>query len=91
MQFRLPVKGDADNIALLHAASWQRTYRGMMPDEFLDSAAVSNRLAARRERMRASQAGQFTYLALDAGRLVGSICALATRMRTGLPTRQSPC
>ncbi len=75
MEFRLAVKSDAESIALLHAASWQRTYRGMMPDEFLDRTAVSDRLAVWRERMRGSQADRFTYLALNADRLVGFICA----------------
>jgi hypothetical protein len=63
LEVRLAVQSDTDSIALLHAASWQRTYRGMMPDEFLDNAAVSNRLAVWRERMRDSQADRFTYQA----------------------------
>jgi len=78
MEFRLAVQNDTDSIALLHAASWQRTYRSMMPDEFLDNAAVSNRLTVWRERMRGSQADRFTYLALDRGRLVGFICAFGS-------------
>ena len=29
--------GDAAAIARVHVASWRTTYRGLLPDEFLDS------------------------------------------------------
>src|SRR6185503_5337021 len=34
---------DLEPIALLHAQSWRSTYRGIVPDEFLDQLADSDR------------------------------------------------
>ena len=34
---------DLEPIALLHARSWRNTYRGIVPDEFLDQVADSDR------------------------------------------------
>lgn len=35
--FRRAVPGDIDAIARIHVAGWQSNYRGLMPDELLDS------------------------------------------------------
>lgn len=35
--------GDVDAIANLHAASWQETYRGLMPDAYLDGPVIQDR------------------------------------------------
>jgi L-amino acid N-acyltransferase YncA len=40
---RLAVPADADAIARVHVASWRTTYRGLMPDEVLDSLSVERR------------------------------------------------
>ncbi len=36
---------DAEAIARLQAQSWRITYRGMLPDEYLDRHVVADRLA----------------------------------------------
>jgi len=36
--------GDAESIAAIHVASWQATYRGSIPDSYLDSLAIGQRL-----------------------------------------------
>lgn len=36
---------DAESIARIHVAAWQRAYRGMMPDAFLDGLSLEQRLA----------------------------------------------
>jgi hypothetical protein len=43
----------ADRIAERHALSWQRTYRGMMTDEFLDRRALANRRQVWHDRLQA--------------------------------------
>jgi ribosomal protein S18 acetylase RimI-like enzyme len=68
---------DAESIASLHATSWQRTYRGMMTDEFLDQRALANRRQVWQERLRADDANQFVSIVVQSGRLVGFICAYA--------------
>jgi GNAT superfamily N-acetyltransferase len=76
VEFRSAIETDAESIALLHAESWQRTYRGMMPDEFLQTAVVvPNRVAAWQARMREERVDRFTYVAVNDDRLVGFICA----------------
>jgi GNAT superfamily N-acetyltransferase len=74
MNFRTAQARDAARLAMLHADSWRRTYRGMMADEFLDGDAVSNRLHAWRERMGANRKGQFVFLAEHGSTLAGFIC-----------------
>lgn len=74
MEFRVADETDAENIALLHAQSWKRTYRGMMPDEFLDGPLLANRRAAWRERMASPATDQWVCVALEESRLVGFVC-----------------
>jgi ribosomal protein S18 acetylase RimI-like enzyme len=74
VDFRIAEQNDAHGIAALHAESWRRTYRGMMPDEFLDGAVVSNRLATWRERLSEDRTDRWVCLALDESELAGFIC-----------------
>lgn len=69
--------GDAEAIAVLHAESWRRTYRGMMTDEFLDTRALSHRLDVWRQRLSQPQRNQHVNIAVHERELVGLICALA--------------
>ena len=66
---------DADRIAELHALSWQRTYRGMMTDEFLDRRALANRRRVWHDRLHAGTSNQCVSVAEVSGDLVGFICA----------------
>ena len=66
---------DAERIARFHTESWQRTYRGMMSDAFLDGAALENRLQVWRERLAAPADNQHVCVAEDASGLIGFICA----------------
>jgi ribosomal protein S18 acetylase RimI-like enzyme len=68
---------DADAIASLHALSWQRTYRRMMTDEFLDRRALVNRRQVWHERLRADDGDQFVSVVEHSGWIVGFICAYA--------------
>lgn len=76
MEFRRATRQDAERIALLHADSWQRTYRGMMPEEFPLNEVVSERLAAWHARLREERDDRFLYLAVDDDRLAGFICVV---------------
>ena len=68
---------DFEQIAALHALSWQRTYRGMMTDEFLDHRALANRREVWYQRLHADKSGQFVSVVEQSGGLVGFICAYA--------------
>ena len=69
--------GDAEAIAALHAGSWQRTYRGMMPDAFLDGAALEDRRRVWRERLGTPDPDRFVVVADAGARIVGFICVFA--------------
>lgn len=43
---------DADAIAAMHAASWAVTYRGLLPDGFLDAGLADNRMVHWQDQMR---------------------------------------
>lgn len=42
---RVACTGDAEGIARVHVATWQRAYRGLLPDAYLDGLSVDNRRA----------------------------------------------
>lgn len=48
---RPAVPDDARGICAVHIRSWQRTYRGLIPDEILDGQDIEARTAQRRERL----------------------------------------
>ena len=74
MKFREAQRDDAEKIAMLHANSWRQTYRGMMPDDFLDGDVISNRLQVWHDRLAHNRANQFVCLVEDGQNLAGFIC-----------------
>jgi GNAT superfamily N-acetyltransferase len=82
VSLRLAQPEDAEHVAVLHADSWRRTYRGMMTDEFLDYRALENRRRVWHERLHASDPNQFVCLAQHASGTVGFICAFANEDAT---------
>lgn len=70
--FRLAEADDADQIAVLHADSWRRHYRGAYADSFLDGDVAADRRSVWSARL-AAPANSETVLAERDGRLVGFI------------------
>lgn len=75
---RTATLADVPAIADIHVRAWQRTYRGMMPDDFLDALAPEQRYA-RWEADIASPDAEMTVIVaadLSSGRIVGfcSVC-----------------
>ena len=60
---------DATAIARVHVASWQSTYRGMLPDEFL--ASLSETGYAERWKRVIGDGSSKVYVAEDGGDVVG--------------------
>lgn len=48
--FSLGTPADAEAIGHLHALSWQRHYRGILPDQYLDQEVVDERTSVWRKR-----------------------------------------
>jgi ribosomal protein S18 acetylase RimI-like enzyme len=60
---------DSPAIARVHVASWQSTYRGMLPDEFL--ASLSETGYAERWKRVIGDGSSKVYVAEDGGEVVG--------------------
>jgi GNAT superfamily N-acetyltransferase len=68
---------DLEPIALLHAQSWRSTYRGIVPDEFLDGPADSDRRAFWTARFAGAAPDRRLLLrALRAGSLLGFVSVM---------------
>jgi len=76
IQYREAGASDAERIALLHAKSWQCTYRGVLCDEFLDNDVVENRLVHWQERLKSPEKNQFVLLAEEGEYIKGFLCVI---------------
>ncbi len=66
---------DAALIASIHAASWQATYRGLLPDAFLDNDVMHDRAAHWWARLAAPGADRrLVVIAERAGEAAGFVC-----------------
>jgi GNAT superfamily N-acetyltransferase len=66
---------DADLIASIHAASWQATYRGLLPDAFLDGEVTRERAAYWQARLNAPGAERRNVVIAErAGEPIGFAC-----------------
>ena len=70
IMLRRATPGDVEGIALLHADSWRRNYRGAYLDSYLDGDVINDRIAVWGERLSAAH-GTHTVVAVDGGRVVG--------------------
>ena len=78
--------GDAEAIARAHTASWQTSYRGILPDTVLDRIDVGQRAASRRQIISDRSIYQLVAYDLTHGDIVG-LCDAGPSRRTlpGLP------
>lgn len=77
MDIRRATPADADAMAKLHVDAWRAAYRGLVPDAFLDGLAYDRR--AKRFRESLSAQAEETYLAEQAGDLLGMLTIGACR------------
>lgn len=63
--------GDALGIATVHVRSWQTTYPGIMPDEFLSSLSIEKRAAYWERGLENPIEGGFTLVAEENGTIIG--------------------
>lgn len=62
---------DAQGIAIVHVASWQTAYRGLMPNEVLDALSVEQRADGWRQIISDADAPGRTIVADRDGQIVG--------------------
>jgi len=75
--YRDATAADAALLARLHTLSWRATYRGLLPDRYLDDELDEERAAFWARRM-SEQGGalRFVLIAESAGAAIGFVCAL---------------
>lgn len=66
---------DADVLAHLQVRAWQRAYRGLMPDAFLDDLSVADRIGQWHEVLGDPPRRSSQLVAEDAGRVTGFVLA----------------
>jgi len=64
---------DAAAVSDIHVASWRDSYRGMLRDDYLDSAIAPERLAVWTERLRNLAPFDFGFIAAAANRSLGFV------------------
>lgn len=62
---------DAESIAAIHIASWQATYRGSMPDTYLDSLSIDQRLLMWNQILASASAPIRVWVAVIDNEIVG--------------------
>jgi GNAT superfamily N-acetyltransferase len=68
---------DGQSIASLHMASWRNTYRGILPDTYLDGPIAEERASFWQARLASPGADRRHVLVLEGeGELVGFVCVL---------------
>jgi len=75
IKYRQATENDQEQIALLHARSWQQHYRGDFSDDFLDNMVVGERLGVWKERFDNPKPNQHIIIAESEGKIYGFICA----------------
>ncbi len=74
IQLRPAQFSDHITIAKLHAASWQRTYRGIFSDHFLDHEVEQNRTKVWHDRLQSPAPNQRVTVAIQNDTIVGFAC-----------------
>lgn len=68
---------DAQSVARLQAQSWRSTYRGMLPDDYLDHRVVDDRLEYWTTRLASFAPDRTLVLkAVSDGSMLGYVCVL---------------
>jgi GNAT superfamily N-acetyltransferase len=75
LSLRPATPADAGLIASIHAASWQATYRGLLPDAFLDGEVTCERAAYWQARLSAPGAERRSVVIAErSGEAIGFAC-----------------
>ena len=75
IEYKLADPSDAISIAKLHALSWQRHYRGIYPDHYLDDEVTSERLKTWQDRFSIVDERRLIIKAVDISeKIIGFVC-----------------
>lgn len=81
MTIRRATTADAQAIAEVHVHSWQWAYRGLLPDDYLDSlsSTLDLRVEAHARRLADDATEERTWVAEQESRIVGFACTGPSR------------
>lgn len=74
IKYSLATAADAQQIASLHADSWQRHYHHIYSREYLENEVLNERIKVWSGRFRTSNPSQYVILARDQAKLIGFAC-----------------
>lgn len=78
MTYHFAQKSDVKRIAELHALSWQKTYKGMLDENYLEQHVYPERLAVWQKRLSQDNKDQFVMVAEQDKFLEGFICVFGS-------------
>ncbi|MGR5175522.1 N-acetyltransferase family protein [Vibrio parahaemolyticus] len=74
MEFRVAEYSDYQNVAELHAESWQKAYQGIMRQSYLDEGVLEDKSLIWQTRLLNPPFSQHVVIAEEKGELLGFIC-----------------
>ena len=74
MTYRKVKSSDLNQIAVLHAQSWQVAYKGILSDVFLEKEVIFDRLNVWMERFEKREKNRLIYVAVEKEVVKGFIC-----------------
>jgi len=66
--------GDCDRVAEIRVRGWQRAYRGIVPQSYLDAMSVPENAERQRTRFLQNNPGVLNLVAVRDGEVVGWLC-----------------
>ncbi len=76
MEVRLARVEDAGQIALVHVRSWQQAYRGLVPQEYLDSLDLVQRAGAWKRMLERPDSSRSATVVMDSGDVLAGFASL---------------
>jgi GNAT superfamily N-acetyltransferase len=77
LTLRPAISDDAEAVAQLHIENWRNTYRGMMPDWYLDGSITEERMILWKTRLSAiANEQQYVVIAEISRKIAGFACIL---------------
>lgn len=73
MVARPATPADAEAIARVHVLTWQSSYRGLVPDAFLDGLAIDRRTENWRIRLGGGKQNEPVWVGVDGGTVAGFV------------------
>lgn len=83
MRIRSAIESDAVQIAEVHVSSWRTTYKGIVPDSYLDNLSVAKRTLLWEKQLDEGNEGSRIFVAEnEAGQIVGFVSGGRNRLES---------